>query len=120
MERRKGSFTDQLAKDWVVVLMEKWQEMGKHLEDLVIVADNASCHSKIESVFDGTPASLLRLGSYSPMLNHIENIWSKAVFPNLICAMPHQNLFNIPMPPLCNIYIIFNIRKCNCSLKGLK
>lgn len=77
MERRRGSFTAQLANAWVTRLMQQWQDIGNELEDLVIVSDNAPCHSNLETVINGTAASLLRLGPYSPMLNPIETIWSK-------------------------------------------
>lgn len=40
--------------------------------------DNAACHSKIEQCQDQFPGLIVkRLGPYSPMLNPIENIWSK-------------------------------------------
>ena len=45
--------------------------------DLVIVADNAPCHSRLEAAVRNSGAEVLRLGPYSPMLNPIENIWSK-------------------------------------------
>jgi transposase len=51
--------------------------MGNQLEGLVIVCDNAPCHSRLEAVTNGTTVTLLRLGPYSPMLNPIEAIWSK-------------------------------------------
>nr|CAI5869481.1 unnamed protein product [Callosobruchus analis] len=41
------------------------------------VCDNAHCHARFEGVINNTEATLLRLGPYSPMLNPIENIWSK-------------------------------------------
>lgn len=47
------------------------------MEELLVVADNAPCHSKLEQVFLNSPASFLRLSPYSPMLNPIETIWSK-------------------------------------------
>lgn len=77
MERRRGSFTANLAYNWAITLLQHWQEMGNQLVDLVIVCDNAPCHSRLEEVTNGTGATLLRLGPYSPMLNPIETIWSK-------------------------------------------
>ena len=52
---------------------------GQQLSELVVIADNAPAHSRLEQVFDGTEAVLLRLAPYSPMLtlNPIEKIWSK-------------------------------------------
>lgn len=77
VERRRGSFTNELANAWVETLMQRWQDTGNRLEDLVIVIDNAPCHSRVEAVLDRTPATLLRLAPYSPMLNPVETIWSK-------------------------------------------
>lgn len=77
MERRRGSFTSVLANAWVRRLLQQWEDMGNQLADLIIVCDNAPCHSTLETVINGTAASLLRLAPYSPMLNPIECIWSK-------------------------------------------
>lgn len=57
--------------------MRRWEEMGNQLDDLVVVCDNAPCHSSLEVAVAGTGATLLRLAPYSPMLNAIETIWSK-------------------------------------------
>lgn len=49
------------------------------LANVVIVLDNAPCHSKIEKVLEEdefSGAYILRLGPYSPMLNPIENVFS--------------------------------------------
>ncbi|KAE8994958.1 hypothetical protein PR002_g19765 [Phytophthora rubi] len=49
------------------------------LSDVVLVLDNAPCHSRAERVFEENEfleAKLLRLGPYSPMLNPIENVFS--------------------------------------------
>ena len=45
---------------------------------VVIVLDNAPCHSHIEEVLadEFRRNHVLRLAPYSPMLNPIENIWS--------------------------------------------
>lgn len=77
MDTRRGSFTADLANNWVQSLIEEWTQSGNQLADLVIVVDNAPCHSRLEQVFQGIPATLLRLAPYSPMLNPIETIWSK-------------------------------------------
>ncbi|XP_036324932.1 uncharacterized protein LOC118738120 [Rhagoletis pomonella] len=80
MDRRRGSFTANSCSDWILQLVQKWQQLGNNLQDLVIVCDNAPCHSRIEAAVaqhsDGMSA-VLRLGPYSPMLNPIEIIWSK-------------------------------------------
>lgn len=77
MQRKRGSYTAVLANTWLEELLHRWEELGNELLDLVIVCDNAPCHSRLEEVVNGTEARLLRLGPYSPMLNPIENIWSK-------------------------------------------
>lgn len=77
MERRRDSFTALLANEWIQRLMNTWEELGNRLSDLVIVCDNAPCHSRLEVVINATEANLLRLAPYSPMLNPIESIWAK-------------------------------------------
>ena len=47
------------------------------MSDLVVVVDNAPCHRRLQEVFNGSGATLLHLGPYSPMLNPMEGIWSK-------------------------------------------
>ena len=45
---------------------------------LVMITDNAPCHSSIEEIFQENEFDihrLLRLGPYSPMLNAIEYTW---------------------------------------------
>lgn len=75
--RRRGSFNSELAKEFLQDLMTAWELQGNALDDLVIVCDNAPCHTRLEQAVEGTPVELLRLGPYSPMLNPIENVWSK-------------------------------------------
>jgi transposase len=77
MERRRGSFRNQTANEWLQTMLRRWQENGNELKDLVVVVDNAPCHSRLEDVITGTDAVLLRLAPYSPMLNPVETIWSK-------------------------------------------
>lgn len=77
IERRRGSFNSQAANRWLESLMISWENAGNRLHDLVIVCDNAPCHSRLEEVTNNTPVILLRLAPYSPMLNPIETIWSK-------------------------------------------
>lgn len=77
MDRRRGSYTSALANVWLRSLLQHWQNIGNELIDLVVVVDNAPCHSSFETVVNETEATLLRLGPYSPMLNPIEIIWSK-------------------------------------------
>ncbi|POM76603.1 Hypothetical protein PHPALM_6144 [Phytophthora palmivora] len=49
------------------------------LEDAVVVLDNAPCHIDADDIFDEEEfddAEVLKLESYSPMLNHIEDVFS--------------------------------------------
>ncbi|RHY18143.1 hypothetical protein DYB32_010431 [Aphanomyces invadans] len=49
------------------------------LDDVVVVLDNAPCHSGVEDEFVATEfgkPTVLRLGPYSPMLNPFENVFS--------------------------------------------
>ena len=52
--------------------------LGIDIEHVVLVCDNAPCHSRVEELTVDFPGlTVQRLGPYSPMLNPIENIWSK-------------------------------------------
>lgn len=77
LDRRRGSFKADSANEWVQRLLSRWEDSGNQLSDLVVVCDNAPCHSRLERIFDNSAATLLRLSPYSPMLNPIETIWSK-------------------------------------------
>ena len=76
---RRGSFKADDADEWLRQLLRDRAE-DHDLSNVVIICDNAPCHSHFERViseqeFSGT--ELLRLAPYSCMLNPIENIWSK-------------------------------------------
>jgi transposase len=73
---RRGSFKNNDCNTWMTDLLQHYVSIGKDLTNLVVVCDNAPCHSRLEQVFGENGAILLRLGPYSPMLNPIENIWS--------------------------------------------
>ena len=77
MTKRRGSFNSASARDWMEGVFDQWIALGNTLEELVVVCDNAPCHSGLDSLFAASPATLLRLGPYSPMLNPVETIWSK-------------------------------------------
>lgn len=85
---RRGSFRADTANAFIVDLIHVIQERGVNIEEVVFVVDNAPCHRRIEvgleeysTLPDGRPPRpipvLVRLSPYSPMLNPIENIWSK-------------------------------------------
>jgi len=63
--------------EWVVDMLANLPQ-GITASNVVLVLDNAPCHSRMEEVEENIPGfKILRLGPYLPMLNPIENIWSK-------------------------------------------
>lgn len=61
-------------------MLQRWEGQGNNLADLVIICDNAPCHSAIENavaIHSGGRSQVLRLGPYSPMMNPVETIWAK-------------------------------------------
>ncbi|XP_046803550.1 uncharacterized protein LOC124419134 [Lucilia cuprina] len=74
---KRGSFNANAANGYVEDVFRKWEDLGNNLSELVVVCDNAPCHSKLERLFENSEATLLRLSPYSPMLNPIETIWGK-------------------------------------------
>lgn len=79
---RRGSFRHETANRFIhAPLLDAMLQRGVDLTTVVLVVDNAPCHSRNEQALTsytrGPPTSLLRLSPYSPMLNPIENVWSK-------------------------------------------
>ena len=77
LEVKRGSFKKEDAKLWMKTCLE--QAMQKYGQPVVLVMDNAPCHSKVEDdiLTDGlSDCEILRLSPYSPMFNPIENVWS--------------------------------------------
>ncbi|KAE8879410.1 hypothetical protein PF003_g36477 [Phytophthora fragariae] len=77
-EGRFGSFDNAAANEYVRAMLRD-QATREPLSNVVVVVDNAPCHSRIEDVFDEAEfagAECLRLGPYSPMLNGFENVFS--------------------------------------------
>ena len=72
---KRGSYRKEGVAEWLEDLNNELQNMGKNLSNIVIVCDNAPCHSRIESSLT-TGMTVLRLGPYSPQLNPIEYVWS--------------------------------------------
>ncbi|KUF93934.1 hypothetical protein AM588_10004293 [Phytophthora nicotianae] len=99
VENRFGSFTADRCNDFIRRLLTH-VEQSTPLEDVVLVADNAPCHARIEAVFKEdrfSSATLLRLGPYSPMLNPIENCFS--VFKLMVkrfLARHRQAILQVP------------------------
>ena len=76
---KRGAFHRDDTCERPRVCLKKVYEIYR--KPIVIVLDNALCHSRIEKVLveDAFSRShVLRLAPYSPMLNPIKNIWSVA------------------------------------------
>lgn len=75
---RRGSYRSDDCVQWLRTVMDKLKERIP-TSSIVMVIDNAPCHSRLECLFTESEyegASLLRLAPYSPMLNPIEHVWS--------------------------------------------
>ena len=76
-EIRRGSFRRDSALEWVKRCLRRANEIYGGV--VVLVLDNAPCHSVIEDALkedDLKMHFILRLAPYSPMLNPIESVWS--------------------------------------------
>lgn len=73
---RHGAFRWEAANEWVEDLCSRLEARGVPASRVVLVCDNAPCHSRVGQVAEKRGFELLRLGPYSPMLNPIENVWS--------------------------------------------
>ena len=76
-EIQRGSFRKESAQSWMreCLRVVKRQYGGP----VVMVVDNAPCHSNIEEVFSEEEflgCEVLKLAPYSPMFNPIEQVWS--------------------------------------------
>ncbi|KAF7696498.1 hypothetical protein CDIK_1824 [Cucumispora dikerogammari] len=72
---KKGSFKKENAAEWVKTCLRI--AISKHGGAVVLVVDNALCHSQVKNVLQDIHfenCKILRLGPYSPMSNPIENI----------------------------------------------
>ncbi|OWZ04579.1 hypothetical protein PHMEG_00023495 [Phytophthora megakarya] len=98
-EGRFGSFNSEAANETVRVMVRDQATRGP-LDKIVVVLDNAPCHTNVEDVFNEPEfvgAECLRLGPYSPMLNGIENVFSvyKAAVKRYMSAN-RDNILNVP------------------------
>jgi transposase len=78
-EKRRGNYKKEEASNFVQRLIRTLVGNGTLLENIVVVCDNAPCHSNIEALLtipEFNAARILRLGPYSPQLNPIEAVWS--------------------------------------------
>ena len=77
MTRRRGVFKADTTKGWLLEMLEHLP-LGITVDSVVVVYDNASCHSKFEEcVIEHPGLTICRLGPYSPMLNPVETVWSE-------------------------------------------
>ena len=89
---KRGSFKHQEANEWIKECLRRGNE--KHRIPVVLVIDNAPCHSRVEEILledEFSRNRILRLAPYSPMLNPIEHVWSKVksiVKSDLALKMP--------------------------------
>ncbi|RLN20121.1 hypothetical protein BBJ28_00026789, partial [Nothophytophthora sp. Chile5] len=70
-----GSNKHVHSNEFIQNTLRKFEDVS----NVVVVLDNAPCHSRAEAVFEEpecAEATLLRLEPYSPMLNPIENVFS--------------------------------------------
>jgi hypothetical protein len=76
-KRKRGSYKHENCNAWLGELITGLTQQGIPSHNIVIVMDNAPCHSRAELVAEQFPGvSILRLGPYSPMLNPIKMAWS--------------------------------------------
>ncbi|KAF7685021.1 hypothetical protein CDIK_4229 [Cucumispora dikerogammari] len=96
-ELRRGSFKRENAVEWFKSCLRVAVE--RHGGPVVIVIDNAPCHTNVETILEEAEFSLckiLRLWPYSPMFNPIENIWSlvKAQIKRELSTEIHRIIYN--------------------------
>jgi len=76
-KRKRGNFRGVHFDEWLQKVVQKLVSRCIPQEKIVLVVDNAPCHSRAEAALQPFPgASILRLGLYSPMLNPIEAAWN--------------------------------------------
>jgi transposase len=75
--RRRGSFKKEDFLEWLRTVVTTASSQGIANDSIVLVIDNAPCHSRAESIALEYPGVVvLRLAPYSPMLNPIEMAWA--------------------------------------------
>ncbi|KAH9116547.1 hypothetical protein AeMF1_009531 [Aphanomyces euteiches] len=76
---KRGAYKSIHANEWLRNMLRAVREHYEGLQDIVVIADNAPCHSRLNEVFEEeefSEACLLKLSPYSLMMNPIENLWS--------------------------------------------
>lgn len=77
--RARGSFKWESANTWVRQLFQSLINEGENIENVVLIIDNAPCHSRIENILSEAPfsgARIVRLAPYSAPLNPMEYAWN--------------------------------------------
>jgi len=87
-ESRRGSYKKVNTADYVRLLLQQLAAKGIELYTVVLVVDNAPCHSDIDRILDEdefNTARIIMLRPHSAPLNPIEAVWSivKAKFKEL-------------------------------------
>jgi transposase len=76
-QRKRGSYKSHNCNEWLREVLQASVDLGVITSNIILVCDNAPCHSRAEQVigeFQG--ACLIRLAPYSPMMNPVEMAWS--------------------------------------------
>jgi transposase len=78
-ERRRGSFTKDLYAEWFVRMLNSLADRFE-VNNVVVVIDNAPCHTAIELFINNNHAhfgvEIMRMAPYSAPLSPIEFFWS--------------------------------------------
>ena len=106
-ERRRGNYKMPEARNFVKRLIDTMVGNGTVITNLVIVCDNAPCHSNIEVLLlerGYVGARIIRLGPYSPQLNPIESVWStvKAKFEGLHAIRKNDMMAGVQQNDITN------------------
>ena len=58
MTKLRGAFRNETCNAWIYQVLDAWRAKGKNVNNLVLVCDNAPCHSRIENALHETGAIL--------------------------------------------------------------
>ena len=73
---KRGTFRMDSCNEWLRGVLSN---INEPMSNVVVVCDNAPCHSRLERISEEPPYQgciILRLAPYSPALNPIEGVWS--------------------------------------------
>ncbi|RHY77198.1 hypothetical protein DYB26_001377 [Aphanomyces astaci] len=79
-EHKRGEYKYADANQSLERMLRAARAHYGRLDDIVVIADNAPWYSRIPKVFEEdefSAATVLRLGTYSSMLNPIEHLWAE-------------------------------------------